>query len=89
MMIARATSDDGKTEVLLLGLSRVNVERLMQGKPIRIAQETHGEGIPEGWKILILFGETENDMREELRAAGVIDAQTKETTDPRLNNERN
>lgn len=83
MMIARATSDRGE-EILLLGLSRGNLERLTQGQPIRLSRETHGDGIPANWKILILFGETEEDMRTMLEAAGVVGSWTKTTVDPSL-----
>lgn len=88
MLIARGTSesDDGKKgELLILGLTNENIRRLVQGKPMKLTRETHGEGVPEGWEIAILFGRTEDDLAQMLREAGAIDADTKINRDPKLN----
>ena len=65
----RNTGDDGR-HVIVLGVSRGNVERLMAGKPIHVTGES--VGVPEIASILIFFGETEAAMEAELRDAGVI-----------------
>ena len=57
MIIARGSSSDDR-QLLLLGLSRANVDKLMAGYPIRLRKDTH-EGVPENWEVVILFGETE------------------------------
>jgi hypothetical protein len=80
MIIGRGDSKDG--ELLILGLSRENVKRLQEGKPMSLSRAIHGDGIPEGWHILIMFGETEQDMQRELNFA--ITAETKIHRDPRL-----
>ena len=60
--------------VVVIGLSRMNVERLMGGMPIRFAGE--GVGIPG--KVFVIFaGETEPEMVAELKKFGLIDADTK------------
>jgi len=82
-MIARLTKEDG-TEVFLLGLSLENVKRLTEGKPIHIRRATHGDGIPEGWEIVLMFGATELAIQAELQAAGAISPETKINIDPRL-----
>lgn len=82
MIILRGTSPEG--EILMLGLSRENVNRLTEGKPIRIRPETHGNGIPQGWTIAIFFGETELEMQTALKKAGAIGPNTKIMIDPRL-----
>lgn len=83
MLIARATSDDGG-ECLILGLSQGNIDRLVQGMPMRLTRKTHGDGVPEGWSIIILHGETEQTIADELRRVGAIGAQTRVEVDPRL-----
>lgn len=85
MMIARANSKHGP--MLLLGLSRKNIERLIEGHPIHISVKTHGPCVPPGITIGILFGETEADMHRMLEAADAIDQRTIITTDQRLNDE--
>jgi hypothetical protein len=82
MIIARATNKEG--EVLILGLSRRNLERLLADQPIVIRRKTHGDGIPDGWTITIFTGEDEDAMYRELERTGVFSAKTKIIRDPRL-----
>lgn len=65
MIVGRGTSDDGK-QVILLGLSDDNVQRLTDGKPILVTRETHGAGVPEGWIITIVHGKTEQSLAAQL-----------------------
>jgi hypothetical protein len=83
MILARGENKGGK-EILLMGLSRENINRLTKGEPIALRRETHGEGVPEGWEIFIYFGETELAMKAELQKIGAINKDTKVTVDPRL-----
>lgn len=88
MIIARAFGEghDGKpTELLILGVSDQNVARLLEGKPIRISRETHGDGVPEGWSIMILHGKTEDHLAQMLKDAGAVGPDTKVIRDPKLN----
>lgn len=82
MIIALAGSE--KEPILLLGLSRANLERLQAGDPIVLTRKTHGEGIPEGWTISIMFGETEREMVKALSRAALIGPDTEFKIDPRL-----
>lgn len=84
MIIATAKSEDEKSLFLLLGLSRENVTHLMAGQPIRVKRETHGNQVPAGWTIGIIFGETELEMKKKLESEGLIDGNTKFQVDPRL-----
>jgi hypothetical protein len=68
LIIARGHSGDDK-ELLLLGLSRANINKLLAGYPIRLRKETH-EGVPERWDVVILFGETEADLANLLTKPG-------------------
>ena len=83
MIIARSNAADS-TELLIFGLSRENIKRLTSGQPIRLRRETHGDGIPEGWSVVIVFGETELEMKRQFEASGMISPKTKVIIDPRL-----
>lgn len=79
MITATATGDDGK-RVIVLGISRENVNRLIEGKPIRVGAVTH-PGFPEDMHIVIFFGETERTLVEEFKE--LINDDTKIVTVPR------
>jgi hypothetical protein len=83
MIIARATKDTGE-EMIILGLTMVNLRRLAGGEPIICKRETHGDGIPQGWQISIIVGETEESIYEQFKKAGLIRPQTQVIKDPRL-----
>ena len=83
MMIARNNETPGR-EFLLIGLSKENIARLQEGKPIQIQRSTHGDGVPDGWTIAIMYGETELAMHDALKGAGVLRPDTKINIDPRL-----
>lgn len=70
MILARGTGDDSK--LLVLGLSREDVNTLTEGDPIRLTPKTHGDGVPAGWTIALVFGEIEKDVVLQLRGAGLI-----------------
>jgi len=82
MIIARSKTK--KAQIIMLGLSRENINRMLDGKPVHVREETHGEGIPAGWEIVIFFGETEKEMHEMFIKGGMIGPETKMKIDPRL-----
>ena len=84
MIIARGQDQETKKEFLLLGLTRENHERMMDGKPIRLTAESHGGGIPEGLTIVIFYGEKGDDLVNLIKHA--IRPETKIYVDPRLKN---
>ncbi len=59
--------------MVLIGLSRMNVERLLDDMPIRFAGEE--VGIP-GLVFVIVGGETEQAIAEQLRAIGAVGQHT-------------
>ena len=67
MIIARGSSGDDR-QLLLLGLSRANLDKLVSGLPIRLRKQTH-EGIPDGWELVVVFGETEAALANLLTSA--------------------
>ena len=63
-----------KGDVVILGLSRMNIERLMEDQPIRF--EGDELGFP-GKTFYILFGETEQTIVNELNDLNGKPAQVK------------
>lgn len=63
MLKAVATSKDGR-KLLVLGLSRRNMELLMENKPIVV--DTARYGIEGGAHIVLLGGETEESIQAEM-----------------------
>lgn len=59
-------------------------DRLQAGDLIRMTRATHGDGVPEGWTFLIMFGETEVEMLKDMRNAGMVGPETETHIDPRL-----
>jgi hypothetical protein len=65
MITATATGEAGM-RIILLGLTRENVTRLMAGEPIRVSA-VHHAGFPTDLSILLCFGETERALVEQLK----------------------
>jgi hypothetical protein len=65
MIVGMSTGPKGQ-RVIILGVTRQNVERLIDGKPIYVTAEHH-PGFPTDLQIAICFGETEREITEELR----------------------
>lgn len=61
--LAHSKGADG----LVIGLSQKNWDNLKAGKPI--AFKGHEVGLPLG-EVVIIGGETEDDIREDLKALG-------------------
>jgi len=85
MVIARGTIHDNKEEMLILGLSHKNIQELLKRNPIVIRRETHGDGVPAGWEIVICAGESEESIAREFQENGIIGPSTKVIRDPKLN----
>ena len=86
MIFAHADKPDG-TRILMLGLSRGNIGRLLDGKPMLLKRETHGDGVPEGWEICVVFGETEQAIVDLLSKADLIAPTTRVIKEPKLEKE--
>jgi hypothetical protein len=56
-------------DVIVLGLTAENIERLKKGR--LIAVDLRDIGMPSG-RVLIFYGESTDSMMTELRKAGVI-----------------
>jgi hypothetical protein len=64
MLKTKGTAADGRPH-LIFGLSRINTERLLKGEPINI--DTEELGLKGGPYIVIMAGETEADIYDELK----------------------
>ena len=64
MIVANGTGRGGKP-LILIGLSKMNMDKLLAGQPIRREEES----LPAD--IIILGGETEDVILHELAAAGI------------------
>lgn len=84
MIIANGENKKTGDKVIILGMSNENLRQMVSGNPILLRRETHGEGIPEGWEIAIMFGKTEMEIMAQFRIAGVVGKETKIVVDPRL-----
>jgi len=62
-----AKTGDGR-DLIMIGLSELNIEKLKQGMPIAI--EGKDLGMPT-LMVSIFYGKTEKDMYNELKAAGI------------------
>jgi hypothetical protein len=75
--------------VVVVGLSRRNINLLLQGKPVILRAELEGKTVlPPGLEMCITFGETEEDIVKEISAGGFINAET-EIVDRRKGGQHN
>lgn len=64
MITAFEESSDGR-KISIFGLSRVNIEWLLNEQPIHINEKTH-KVCPAGMEFLILFRETEQNILQTI-----------------------
>jgi len=60
------------------------VARLQAGQSIWITESTHGQAVPKGLIVGIIFGETELDIAAQLRKQGLVGPETEVTVAPQL-----
>jgi hypothetical protein len=82
-MVIASGEGNGK-KFIILGLSKINILRMDEGKPIILERATHGDSIPDGLIITIFTGETEYEMKAHLEMTGLVTKQTLIHIDPRL-----
>lgn len=66
------TASRGQTEMLILGLSHMNLEKLKAGQPMHLTHATHGGAIPKDLEIVIIHGATEEHMEAQFHQLGLI-----------------
>jgi hypothetical protein len=76
MIGGQGQTPDGKT-IIILGLSKRNLQKLSDGQPLHLTHETH-PFIPEGVVFMMFTGETEDEMREQLVGAGIVFGQVED-----------
>lgn len=67
MIVAVGRSNDDKDIFILLGITKENIKRLKEGKPIMCTNDTHQ--LPEGLAISIMYGKTEDDIKRQIEIA--------------------
>jgi len=73
MIKFHGTATDGG-ELIGIGLSRKNCERLLAGKPIHFKlEDMAGSGLTLKGEVLIVGGETEQSITDELHRAGALE----------------
>lgn len=85
VIMLRACVNDPENPMILVGLSEGNIERLKAGLPILADLRSFGVDLPG--RLGIIYGRTEADIEAELRKAGLITAETRGSTDPRVDQE--
>lgn len=72
----KAAGRIGHIPLLILGLSRLNTERLLAGKPVMVDTVDLGAGTPDATlprvRVLLMAGETESDITAELARDGLL-----------------
>lgn len=76
------TRPDG-APVLLLGLSKANLERLPNDRPIRVVLSELGQDLSQLAEVVIFAGGTEAEMMDQVARAGLIGPDTDVRVDPR------
>lgn len=66
MILALATGDND-TRIVVMGLTRQNIDMLLKGNPLLVRAESH-PGFPENLVITVYFGETERDVTKQIQA---------------------
>lgn len=66
MILGRGTNRENGKELLIIGLSAHNLAELIRGNPAYIRKEIHGNGVPDGWEILIIGGDTEESLAKDV-----------------------
>jgi len=61
MIVAYGKSDDGE-RLLVVGLTRENIVELQKGHPIRVNRGVHGDAVPQGLTIGIVYGDNKADL---------------------------
>ena len=85
MIKFHAKRKDGTGHVLGLALSRANCERLLAGRPILIRLESfreNGSDLPWRGDIVILAGETEAAIADQMMRHGVLENARVNISDP-------
>jgi hypothetical protein len=65
-MITAMAAGEGGTRLIILGVARGNIDRLTAGQPLYVNAENH-PGFPTDLKIVIFFGETEQDCVKTMK----------------------
>lgn len=85
MLAANLTQKEPKRTLVIIGLTKKNIDLLQEGKPIIINNEKTPGLLPDGFEIVIFAGETERDLYETSKH--LVDPDNKAIIDPKLADE--
>lgn len=71
-MITAIGKEDNGNDMILLGITDKNIERLRQDRPIHMTNKSH-PAVPEGMTVVILWGKDEKDIIDKLSKSGALD----------------
>jgi hypothetical protein len=74
MITASGINKTTAATVLILGLTRGNIDRLIAGRPMLLRSASH-LAVPEGLEIYIHFGETHEDVQKEMEKVHTINSE--------------
>ena len=83
MIIARSKPRHGKN-LILIGLTKTIVNQLRSGHPIEVRRKLNGHGVPKGWTIGIVYGETDLDTLKILDRPQVMARQLRIKIQPAI-----
>ena len=81
-MLRALLGRDTDNPMVLVGLSDENIARLKADYPIKAAFSTFGVDYPG--HLVIIHGSTEADLERKVRSHGIVDEQTRQRVDPRI-----
>ena len=80
MLVAKLDTRDPNLQLLLVGITAGNVERLKQKKPLVLSRKTHGVAVPENVMFVVVYGEDEKAILAELAKHGMLGEETVDLT---------
>ncbi|MGA9768175.1 MAG: AAA family ATPase [Blastocatellia bacterium] len=81
----RAGKNDRDNPLIVIGLSEGNITRLKAGQPIKASIRSFGVNLPG--EIIVMYGETENEIAKRFRQADLITEHTEVREDAKLSAE--
>lgn len=78
----KASKNDPKNPLIIMGISEDNVVRLKNDQPIKVSIRSFGINLPG--EIVIVYGKTEKVIENQLRSVNIIPSDVSGDIDPKL-----
>lgn len=76
MIIARGKLPDSEDQILVIGLTIENMQRMSEGDPVLVTHQKHGLVVPLGLQILAMLGESDGQLTRWFVQAGIVNSDT-------------